>query len=200
MTDAQGKITFAIQPEKLLKLTASKNDYFSRSENFSSLGFSSSDKDTLKETVTIVLDKIYKNVQITLSNIYYDYNKWNIRPDAALVLDTLVTLLNENPTVKVELGSHTDSRGNDNFNINLSQKRAQSCVDYLAAHGIDKARLTAKGYGETMILNKCVSGVQCTEEEHQKNRRTTFKVTGETMTIDSKEPEKINTGPKQPHP
>ncbi|GDX51968.1 cell envelope biogenesis protein OmpA [Bacteroidota bacterium] len=197
VTDAQGKITFVIQPEKLLKLTASKNDYFSRSENFSSLGFSSSDKDSLKETVTIVLDKIYKNVQITLSNIYYDYNKWNIRPDAALVLDTLVTLLNENPTVKVELGSHTDSRGYDNFNMNLSQKRAQSCVDYLAAHGIDKTRLTAKGYGETMILNKCVSGVQCTEEEHQKNRRTTFKVTGETMAIDSKEPKKIIVDPNR---
>ena len=197
IADAKGKIIFTIEPEKLLKLTASKNDYFSRSENFSSVGFSTSENDTVKETVTIVLDKIYKDVQITLSNIYYDYNKWNIRPDAALVLDTLVTLLKENPTVNVELGSHTDSRGNDKFNLTLSQKRAQSCVDYLATHGIDKARLTAKGYGETMLVNNCGNGVNCTEAEHQKNRRTTFKVTGETLNIDSKAPEKIIVDPNR---
>ncbi len=196
-TDATGKFTLTISPEKIYKLTASKPNYFSKSENFSSLGFSSRDNDTIKESVTIVLDKIYKNVQITLSNIYYDYNKWNIRPDAALVLDTLVTLLNENPTVSVQLGSHTDSRGNDNFNMNLSQKRAQSCVDYLVAHGIAKERLTAKGYGETQLVNGCGNGVPCTEEEHQKNRRTTFQVTGDTMNIDSKEPDKIIVDPNR---
>src|SRR4029453_1857732 len=106
------------------------------------------DNDTVAATVRLVLEKIYKNVQVNISNIYYDYNKAKIRPDAAIVLDTVVSLLKENPNVKVEIGSHTDSRGKDEYNMRLSQARAQSVVDYLVAHGISDSLLTAKGYGE----------------------------------------------------
>jgi len=172
-------------------VSAGKQDYFTKSEMTNTNGFERQDKDTVIAFVHLVLDKIYKNVQVNISNIYYDYNKANIRPDAAIVLDTLVLLLKENPNVKVEIGSHTDSRGKDEYNMRLSQARAQSVVDYLVAHGIDPMLLTAKGYGESQPVNKCVNGVKCTEEEYQANRRTTFKVTSAEFSIQSTAPEKI---------
>jgi outer membrane protein OmpA-like peptidoglycan-associated protein/tetratricopeptide (TPR) repeat protein len=114
--------------------------------------------------------------QITIDNIYYDYNAWNIRSDAARELDKLVITLKRYPNMLVELGSHTDSRGEASANKSLSQKRAQAAVDYLVKKGIVRNRLTANGYGESMLMNKCADGVTCSEAEHQKNRRTTLKI------------------------
>ncbi|QHS63672.1 OmpA family protein [Chitinophaga agri] len=111
-----------------------------------------------------------------LLDIYFDFSKADIRPEAAKVLDELVQLLKANPDKLVELGAHTDARGNDAFNLALSQKRANSVASYLAGKGIAKNRILAKGYGETKLLNKCGNGVQCTEEEHKQNRRTEFKL------------------------
>ena len=103
--------------------------------------------------------------------------KWNIRPDAATELDKVVEVLQMNPNISIELGSHTDSRGAAAYNQSLSQKRAESAVDYIVSRGVSAGRITAKGYGKTMPLNKCVDGVSCTEEEYQMNRRTEIKVT-----------------------
>jgi outer membrane protein OmpA-like peptidoglycan-associated protein/tetratricopeptide (TPR) repeat protein len=128
--------------------------------------------------VEMVFDKIILNKPIVLENIYYDFDKWNIRPDAATELDKLVVILQENPEIKIELGSHTDCRGSSKYNQVLSQKRAESAVSYIISKGIDKNRITAKGYGETVLRNKCSDGVECSEAEHQLNRRTEFKVTG----------------------
>lgn len=111
-----------------------------------------------------------------LSNIYYDLDKSNIRPDAAIELDKLVVILKEHPTMKIELSSHTDSRAPDDYNIALSQRRAAAAVAYLVSKGIDKDRMIAKGYGETRLINKCANGVPCTEAEHQLNRRTEVKI------------------------
>ncbi|HYV94188.1 MAG TPA: OmpA family protein [Chitinophagales bacterium] len=190
-SDAKGRFQFLSESDKTYKVSASKLDYFTKSEIANTNGFQMQDKDTVVATVQLVLDKIYRNIQVNISNIYYDYNKWNIRPDAAKVLDTLVNVLKENPNVKVEIGSHTDSRGKDPYNMNLSLKRAQSVVEYLVQHGIDASLLSAKGYGETQPVNKCTNGVKCTEEEFQANRRTTFKVTSATFSIESTTPEKI---------
>ena len=107
---------------------------------------------------------------------YWDFDKFNIRPDAALELDKLVTTLNENPTIWIELGSHTDSRGNDAYNQKLSQNRANAAVAYIVSKGIAKERIKAKGYGETVLVNQCKNGIKCTDEEHQLNRRTEFKI------------------------
>lgn len=136
--------------------------------------------ETMNDTifVQLIFDKIIVNKPILIENIYYDYDKWNIRPDAAIELDKIVHLLTENPQIIIELGSHTDSRGTDSYNQSLSQKRAESAVQYIVDNGITKDRITAKGYGETVLVNKCSNGVQCSEEEHQLNRRTEFKVTG----------------------
>lgn len=116
------------------------------------------------------------NRPIRLDNIYYDFDKSNIRPDAAIELDKLVKILKDNPTIWIELSSHTDSRGNDHYNMALSQRRAESAVRYIISKGIDKNRITAQGYGETQLLNHCGNGVKCTVEEHQLNRRTEFKI------------------------
>jgi len=127
--------------------------------------------------VDLLFTKIIINKPIVLRNIYYDFDKWNIRPDAAIELDKLVKILVDNPEINIELGSHTDCRGSDAYNQKLSQRRAESAVNYIVSMGIDKNRITAKGYGESVLINKCSNGVECTEEEHQMNRRTEFKVT-----------------------
>jgi outer membrane protein OmpA-like peptidoglycan-associated protein/tetratricopeptide (TPR) repeat protein len=122
------------------------------------------------------LFKLEKGTVVRLDNIYYDYGKSDIRADAAFELDKLVQILQDNPTMSIELSSHTDSRGGDAYNLKLSDSRAHSAVKYMIGRGIATSRMVAKGYGETMLLNKCANNVKCSEEEHQFNRRTEFKI------------------------
>ena len=124
----------------------------------------------------LLLDKLALNRKFKLENIYYDFDKWFIRKDAEPSLNNLVRIMNENP-ITVELGSHTDCRGTGEYNVRLSQRRAESAVTYIISKGIDPRRITAYGYGETQLVNKCSDGVPCSEAEHQDNRRTEFKVT-----------------------
>jgi outer membrane protein OmpA-like peptidoglycan-associated protein len=106
--------------------------------------------------------------------IYYDFDKHNIRPDAKIELDRVVKAMNDNPTIKIELGSHTDSRGSADYNVALAQKRAESAAKYIQKRITNPSRLTFKGYGESKLKNKCSDGVECSVEEHQSNRRTEF--------------------------
>ena len=122
--------------------------------------------------ITIKLDKLELNKTFVLENIYYDLNKYNIRPDAAIELDKLVQILKDNPSVNIELSSHTDARATDAYNMTLSQNRAESAVNYLISRGIDTERMTAKGYGERELIIPNAK----TEEEHQRNRRTEFTI------------------------
>lgn len=196
--DSNGYYAAAIPGNTDFTLYASNgSDYFSASKSTSTRGITVFPGDTALLEVTIVLDRIFKEQEIVIPNIYYDYNDWAIRPDAAAVLDTtLFQLLVDNPNIVIELGSHTDARGGDNFNLELSQKRAQSVVDYLSNKGIATARLEAKGYGETQLVNNCDDGVECSEEEHQRNRRTTFRVLSADFEATSIEPENIIVDPK----
>jgi outer membrane protein OmpA-like peptidoglycan-associated protein len=125
----------------------------------------------------LLLEKLEVNRAYRLDNIYYDFDKWNIRNDAQPALDYLVNIMRENP-VTIELGSHTDCRGSVEYNKELSQKRAESAVRYIANRGIGFNRIVAKGYGKSQLLNKCncEAGVTCTKAEHQLNRRTEFKI------------------------
>lgn len=113
---------------------------------------------------------------LIIENIYYDYGSAVILPTAELTLAKVVKVMQLDPSITIEISSHTDSRADKQYNQRLSQKRAQNVVDYLVKHGIDRSRLTAVGYGETRLLNRCSDGVDCTEEEHAKNRRTEFKI------------------------
>lgn len=127
----------------------------------------------------IAMKKIKINDSFKIENIRYDLNKWEIRPDAAKELDNLVQILRDNPGIVVELGSHTDCRASDPYNLNLSQKRAEAAVEYIIKKGkIPQNRIAAKGYGETKLLNKCDDGVVCSELEHAINRRTEIRITG----------------------
>lgn len=186
-TESGGKKrTFTTKDDGFFKMELSENTdyqfnaslagYLSNSARFSTKGIAKDPANPVQTfEVEIVLDKIYKNREIVLENIYYDYDKWNIRPDAEPTLNRLADILRQNPDIRIQLGSHTDCRGNDDYNQNLSQKRAQSAVNYLISKGIEAARLSAIGYGESQPAASCACA-KCTEAEHQANRRTTFKV------------------------
>ena len=111
-----------------------------------------------------------------LPNIYYNFNDASIRPDAKVDLDALASFLSQYPDVEIELSSHTDSRGGSRYNKRLSQKRAENAVAYLIREGLPANRLVAVGYGEEAIRNHCTNGKECTEDEHQYNRRTEVKI------------------------
>ncbi len=113
---------------------------------------------------------------IELEYINYELDKSDIRPDVAATLDKLIGLLKEFPDLEIRIESHTDSRGSDDYNMLLSKKRAKAAYDYVVSKGIDPNRLLYHGYGETRLLNKCANGVECTEEQHEVNRRSIVKV------------------------
>jgi len=112
--------------------------------------------------------------KLKLLPIYFDFDRYNIRPDAAVELAKIQKAMEEYPELVIHIESHTDSRGSDTYNAELSEKRAQATLEWLVKQGISRNRLSAKGYGESRLLNNCANGVECTEEEHQLNRRSMF--------------------------
>jgi len=192
-TDKKGLFRFTLKPSTDYVFIASKDQFLKGKSRETTKGLNQSTE--LK--TEILLTPIDKPIEV--ENIYFDFDSWQLRPESMVALDNLVDILRENPNITIELGSHTDSRGDDKYNQELSQKRAQSVVDYLISKGINPQRLIAKGYGESMP--KVVDtkdhekfpflpvGVQLTEkfinslkdEEQQEiahflNRRTEFKV------------------------
>lgn len=173
--DEHGFFMFQIEEKKEYVFTVEQEGFYKlRSELKSPEAIG---KDTIFVDETFYLEEIVIEKVIVLENIYYDYNKWDIRPDAELELNKLVQLLKDNPSIELELSSHTDSRGNDDYNMLLSKRRAESAVKYIYSQGIDSTRIVANYYGESKLLNHCSNGVQCPEELHQQNRRTEIKVT-----------------------
>lgn len=171
-TDNRGIFKFNLDEDTDYELISHKTNFMIGKAHFSTKGLTRSK--TIEKNLYLI--PITINKPIRLENIYYDFDKADIRDDAATDLDGLVTMMKENPTIWIELGSHTDSRGNDKYNQRLSQKRADSAAQYIIDRGIDKSRVVAKGYGESMPVNQCTNGAQCSEEEHQLNRRTEFKI------------------------
>jgi peptidoglycan-associated lipoprotein len=192
-TGAAGDFRFSLRPEVDYIFLASKNGYLNGKEKETTRG-----QDKSREFMaTILLTPIDKPIE--LPNIFYDFGKWDLRPESMVSLDKLVETLNDNPNVTIELMSHTDSRDTEEYNMELSQKRAQSVVDYLIGKGIAAERLTAKGYGETSpkVVDEAIMkdapflrlGATLTEQyinslnndeqkeiAHQINRRTEFRV------------------------
>lgn len=195
-TDKDGNFKFGLNAETDYKLTGMKGGYFSNNDYASTKGKRNRDSTYIHLYAQIELEKIFPQKMIVIPNIYYDYDKWDLRPESKLVLDSILIFFKDNPDLTIEIGSHTDSRGTDEYNNNLSQKRAQSVVDYLVEKGVPRDRLTAHGYGKTMLVNNCGTGVPCTEEEHQKNRRTTFRVISAKLNLNSVQPENIKVVPK----
>lgn len=169
-TGADGRYQFALEPASDYRLKADRDGFFKQSVRISTKG-----KPSAVIYTDFTLFPLKKDMVVRLDNILYDYNKWNIRPDAALELDKLVATLLDNPNVKIELSSHTDCRGKDAYNMGLSEKRAKSAVDYIISKGIGKDRIRSKGYGKSKPEVDCECA-KCSEEQHQRNRRTEFKV------------------------
>ncbi len=128
----------------------------------------------------VELEPLQIDGKLAIDNIYYNYNSAELRPDAKEGLDKVIYILETNPEIVAELGSHTDSRGSDAYNLKLSQDRAKSAVDYILKNSrkIDRSRLSSAGYGEGSILNKCKNGVKCPDWQHTQNRRTELRITG----------------------
>jgi outer membrane protein OmpA-like peptidoglycan-associated protein len=174
VTSAKGLAYFVAKAGQTYKAIADKFGYFLVSpQTVSTLGIPDN-QDTIR--VKLELNYLAAGAIVKLENIYYDFDKYNIRRDAAEELDRLVEIMNKYPKMKIEMRSHTDSRGSDAYNMTLSNNRAKSAAKYLISKGIDKSRIVYKGYGETVPVNKCTNNVPCSEEEHQMNRRTEFKV------------------------
>ena len=133
----------------------------------------------------IPMIRIDIGVTITLKNIYYDFDKASLRDSSKFELNKLINWLEDNSNVRIKLKSHTDSRGNDTYNMGLSERRAKSVVNYLAVSGIDTARLESQGMGETEPIYSCPNPADCTKEQHQANRRTEFEILSVTHVADS---------------
>lgn len=169
--DKNGIVRMRMNKSTDYTFLASAVEYFENTGNFSSIGKNAGDY-----TLTIELEKMSAGKQFVLDDLYYDLDKYNIRRDAAIVLDRLVKILKDNPEIRIEVGSHTDSRAIAEYNQKLSQRRSESVMSYLISKGIEKRRLVAKGYGESQLINKCADGVDCPEAEHQANRRTVIEI------------------------
>lgn len=180
-TDASGFYRFSgLIGGTNFKIEVTRKGYFSKEQGLSTLGNTcvttkEREYDYLKD---FVLEPIIIGKAIKIENIYFDLNKYNIRADAAIELNKIVKLLNDNPDIIIELSSHTDARGSDASNMTLSDNRAKSSAAYIIANGIAANRITGKGYGESKLVNNCGNNVKCTEKEHQQNRRTEFQVIG----------------------
>jgi outer membrane protein OmpA-like peptidoglycan-associated protein len=183
VTGNDGKFLFRVYENETYDLVGETDGYLVKRQPYTTKG-KGVDPMTLKELVTnitldtiLVLDKIELNKIFVLENIYYNFAKWDIRPDAAKELDKLVQLLTDNPEIKIELSSHTDSVDTHAYNLQLSQRRAESAVDYIVSRGISPERLVAKGYGEDRPIarNTNPDGTD-NPAGRDKNRRTEFKI------------------------
>ena len=167
-----GKFLVSLPAGKNYGIAVKKEEYLFHSENFdipNTAAFQEVEKN-------IALKKLSVGSKIVLRNIFFDLDKATLRPESTAELNRLIKLMNDVPTLKIELGGHTDSQGSDAHNQDLSERRAAAVVDYLTEAGISADRLKSAGYGETQLVNGCKNGVKCSDAQHQENRRTEFKV------------------------
>ena len=188
VTDRDGKFNFRVYEQERYTLFGEKQgsdaeNYFVTRLEFTTVG-KSIPQEELTQLVnnvtfdtTLVLDRIVIDKAIVLENIYYDFARWDITPEAGIELDKLVDIMYDNPDIVIELSSHTDSVDTESYNIRLSQRRAESAVNYIVSTGVDRNRITAKGYGESRHIarNTNPDGTD-NPEGRAKNRRTEFKV------------------------
>lgn len=170
-TDQDGFMHIPLPAEQSFTYSGQKNGYFSESGNIST-----NTNRTPSQSTDLHLEKIEVDAVFVLKDIYYDFDDWSLRQASEAELKKLVNFLSDHADIKIELSSHTDARGQDDYNQKLSEKRAKSLVDYLIENGISKERMIPRGYGEQKPVNKCVNAVECTEDEHQQNRRTEIKI------------------------
>lgn len=176
IADGLGKYSFPVECGKTYNVRAENTDYMTKEVMVTI------EKVTGKTNLPIALDKASCKVAVgddlgkcfDIKMIYFKLDKWDIQREAALDLEKILDVLNNNPTMKLDIRSHTDSRASNTYNQTLSDKRADSTIKWLIKNGINANRLTGKGYGETQLVNGCTDGVKCSEVQHQENRRSEF--------------------------
>jgi len=174
-TDKQGKYDFKIADAKDVIVKAMGKGFASYCLPSNAISISQPSDTVMKASNSFSLEKLKINYAWKLDIIYYAFDKSDLRADAIPALNSLISILKREP-ISIEINSYTDSRGSDEYNYRLSLKRSESVVNYLVKHGIDSSRLTAKGYGETKLINRCADGVPCSDIEHKANRRTEVRV------------------------
>lgn len=176
MSNDKGFYTFEVECGKAYYLRAEKEDYDTRElkVNISEESGSTDLPIELKKSKCKVAVGDNLGVCFGIKDIYFDFDKSNITPKAAIELEKILDVLNQYPNMKIDIRSFTDSRGSFKYNEKLSDRRAKATVTWLIKNNIATDRLTSKGYGESQLVNKCSDGVKCTEEEHQANRRSEF--------------------------
>ena len=180
LSDINGHYNFEVDCENDYYIRAEKVEYTTFEKRINILN------ETGKTEIPIQLEKTIKEVKngddlaktFGIKIIYFDLDKSNIREDAAIELEKILDVMVENPTIKINIKSHTDSRASFEYNDQLSERRAKSTLEWLVKNGIDTGRLTSKGYGERKLVNKCSDDVSCSEDEHQANRRSEFIIDG----------------------
>lgn len=173
ITNDKGEFEFLALKDGDYSITITRKGYMQKDIPVSTIGEKVENPIILETKI----EKISTLAKEQTLNIYYDYNSADLRAESIPALNKLIDFLKQNPSMKIEISAHTDSRGSDEYNLSLSQKRAESVVLYLYFDGeISKERMSAKGYGETKLVNQCKNGVTCSEEEHGINRRTELRV------------------------
>lgn len=173
---------FKIEPNKKYKVRGTRKAYIPQD-----VEFSTDSKGKINHNIYLILEsyadaeaKVRENekgeVQVQLEKIFFDFDKSNIREDAAKQLDVLVSLMKKYEYMEIEVSAHTDARGNDQYNLDLSKARAASTLEYIVSQGINRNRLRSIGYGELQPLNKCDKEGICSDEEYDVNRRCEFKI------------------------
>jgi outer membrane protein OmpA-like peptidoglycan-associated protein len=170
-TSADGSVIKDLSDEVEFNIDISQLDYLRQT-----IEVKTNEKGKVRQT--ILLKKMGLNKTFVLENVRFVKDSSNILTETEVALNKLVTIMDENLSIIIEIGSHTDSKGSDQYNLILSQKRAETIVAYLVQKGVQSERISAKGYGETQLLNRCRNGMKCSDEEHQVNNRTEFKIIG----------------------
>ncbi|MEL6142921.1 MAG: OmpA family protein, partial [Bacteroidota bacterium] len=174
VSDKEGKYVFYLDSRSTYELYAKKESFLSQVIEINSADYNRNSSVFVR--LEVCAEEVECGESIRLNNILYDNNSAAIRPDARPDLNRVVQFLNDNADAVIELSSHTDSRGRASYNLSLSQRRAKAAADYIIAQGIKSSRVIGTGYGETKLANGCADGVNCSQAEHQINRRTEFKV------------------------
>ena len=172
----KGAYSFKIECNKKYYVRAAKEEYETTEKSFGPVtktGESKLDIELKRNIFPVEVGTDLAKI-LDVSIIYFDLDKWNIRPDAAEDLEKIIAVMNQYPNMTIDIRSHTDSRQTHKYNELLSDRRAKSTLEFMVKNGINRNRLTAKGYGETQLVNNCSDDVPCSEAEHQKNRRSEF--------------------------
>ena len=172
----KGAYSFKIECNKKYYVRASKEEYETTEKSFGPVTKTGESKLNIELKRNIFPVEVGTDLAkiLDVSIIYFDLDKWNIRPDAAEDLEKIIAVMNQYPNMTIDIRSHTDSRQTHKYNELLSDRRAKSTLEFMVKNGINRNRLTAKGYGETQLVNNCSDDVPCSEAEHQKNRRSEF--------------------------